>query len=264
MIRIDHLIRDDYVRNPLLNDLVIVFGDESDVNNVARDPDQSKFSDCFTHAMVNTRCREFPRSVLQADTIIVSCGLANFERTPWSTQRCHKFWGLYDELATEADYDKFVDSFDDNYPGVCDGRSIWLMDCRKFDDPDCDKSLRIHVGRNPRITRSIMESKYYHELHNRLYDGISRFFSSKNVVIMICRSGRHRSVANAELCSNTLTCYGRHQHSVSMLHLSEIDFWKIRVQENVRNAANSLPESSRHTTTASLLSVHGLLPCPIL
>ena len=59
MIRMDHSIRDDYVCNPLLNDLVIDFGDDLDVNNVARDSDQSNSSDCFTHAMVNARCREF-------------------------------------------------------------------------------------------------------------------------------------------------------------------------------------------------------------
>ena len=52
--------------------------------------------------------------MLQADTIIVNNGLANFERT-----YRHEFWRSYDELATEADYDKFVDSFDDNYPGAC-------------------------------------------------------------------------------------------------------------------------------------------------
>ena len=50
------------------------------------------------------------------------------------------------------------------------------------------------------------------------------FFSSKNIVIMMCRSGRHRSVANAELWSNTLTRCSRHQHSASLLHLSELDF----------------------------------------
>ena len=44
-----------------------------------------------------------------------------------------------------------------------------------------------------------MDSKNYHELHSRLYDCMSRFFLNKNVVIMICRSGRHRSVANAEI-----------------------------------------------------------------
>ena len=84
-----------------------------------------------------------------------------------------------------------------------------------------------------------MESKNYHELHSRLYDGMPRFFSSKNIVIMECRSVRHRSVANAELWSNTLALYSRYQHSFCLLHLSELDFWKIHVQENVRNAAIS-------------------------
>ena len=37
--------------------------------------------------------------------------------------------------------------------GMCDGRSTWTIDCRKFDDPDNDRSLRKHNGRNPRITR---------------------------------------------------------------------------------------------------------------
>ena len=90
-IRIDHFVHDDYVCNLLLDDLVIDSGAELDVN-VARSPDS----------------RIFPRSVLQAVTIIVSCGLANFERTSWSTQCCHTFWELRDELATAADYDKFL------------------------------------------------------------------------------------------------------------------------------------------------------------
>ena len=110
MIRIEHLIRDEYACNPFLNDLVIDVDDEPGVNSVARDSDRSNSSDCFRHAMVNARGRDFRRSVLQVDTTIVSCGL---ERTSWSTQRRHKFCRSYDELDTEADYDKFVDSFDD-------------------------------------------------------------------------------------------------------------------------------------------------------
>ena len=104
---------------------------------------------------------------------------------------------------------------------MCDGRSIWTIDCRKLDDPNNKRSLRKHIGRNPKITKSIVESENYHALHSRLYDGMHWFFSSRNIVIMICRSGRHRSVANAELWSNTLTCCGRHQHSVSLLHLGK-------------------------------------------
>ena len=70
MIRIEHLIRYDYASNPVLNDLVIDFDDESGVDHVGRDSDLSSSSDCFTHAMVKVRCRKLHRSVLQADTIV--------------------------------------------------------------------------------------------------------------------------------------------------------------------------------------------------
>ena len=95
-----------------------------------------------------------------------------------------------------------------------------------MDDPDNDRSLRKHLGRNPKITKSIWESENYDALHRCLYDGMHWFFSSKNIAIMIRKSGRHRSVANAELRSNTFTRCSRHQHSVSLLHLSELDFWE--------------------------------------
>ena len=147
----------------------------TDVDNVARGPDQPCSPDCFTHAMVDNR-RIFPKSVLEADTIIVSCGLAIF-----------LVYFLVDaSLARAAHYDKFLESFEDNCPGVCDSRSVWMIVCRRLDDPDCDEKPGTHVSRNPRIMRSIMESKDYHELHSRLYDGMSRFLSGKNVVTMIC------------------------------------------------------------------------------
>ena len=95
---------------------------------------------------------------------------------------------------------------------MCDGRSVWTIDCRKFDDPDNNRSLREHIGRNPRIMKSTLESENYHALHSRLYYGMHWF--RRNIVIMICSSGRHRSVANAKLWSNTLTRGSRHQHSV--------------------------------------------------
>ena len=59
---------------------------------------------------------------------------------------------------------------------------------------------------------------------SRLHDGMHWFFSSSNIVIMICRCGRHRSVATAELWSNTLTRNSR-PTSTLRLHLSELDFW---------------------------------------
>ena len=91
LIRIDHSVHDDYVCNFLLDDLVISSGTKPDVSNVARGPDQQRSLDCFTHAMIDDSCRVLPRCVFQADTIIVSCGLRNFECTSWSKQRSHKF-----------------------------------------------------------------------------------------------------------------------------------------------------------------------------
>ena len=45
----------------------------------------------------------------------------------------------------KEDYDKFVHSFKDKYPGICKDRSIWTIDCRRFDDPnDNDRSTRKH------------------------------------------------------------------------------------------------------------------------
>ena len=127
---------------------------------------------------------------------------------------------------------------------MSEGRSSWTIDCRKFADPDNDRSLRKHSGRNPRIFESLLESESYQALHSHQHDGMHWFFSSKNIVIMICRSGRHRSFANAEQWSNTLTRGGRHRHSVSLLHLSELDFWEVHVSRKLY--ACSLLESSRH------------------
>ena len=47
MIRIGHLMYNDCVCNPLLNDLVIVFDDEPGIDSTARDSDQSNFPRLF-------------------------------------------------------------------------------------------------------------------------------------------------------------------------------------------------------------------------
>ena len=177
MIRSDHLMHNDYVRNPFLDDLVIDFDYEPGLDNTARDPDQTNSLDCSAHAMVSGRGCEIPRNVLQADTIVVTCGLANFEQSSWSTHRCNEYWGTHEELRTKEDYDKFVCSFKDNNPGICKDRSMWMIDCRKFDDPDNDKSMRKHIGQNPKIMKSILESGSYHAVHDRLSEGMYRFFS---------------------------------------------------------------------------------------
>ena len=58
--------------------------------------------------MVNVRSCEIPRNVLQADTILVGCGVANLEQFSWPTHRRRDCWR---KLHTKEDHDKFLESF---------------------------------------------------------------------------------------------------------------------------------------------------------
>ena len=219
MIRIDHLIYNDYLCNLFLHDLVIDFDDQPGVDREARDSDQFKFPDCFTHAMVNVRSCGFPRIVLQADAIVVRCGLANFEQSSWSTHRRHELWGRTKNCTRRR-----------TTTSLFAVPRTTILECAmvvQYGQLTAESSvIPKHIGRNPKIIKSILESENYHTLHSRLSDGMHWFFSSRNILIMIYRNGRHRSVANAELWSHTLTHCGRYQYSVSLLHLSELDFWE--------------------------------------
>ena len=64
MITVDHLIYNDYVCNLLLNDIVIIFDDEPGIDSTARYSDETNSPDCC----------EIPRNLLEAETIVLSCG----------------------------------------------------------------------------------------------------------------------------------------------------------------------------------------------
>ena len=129
-----------------LSDPVVYYDDESVVNLLIQGSGKPCPSDCFTHARIGDV--RLPRRALEADTIIATCGLENFERASGSKQHTHKFGGSHDGLATVGDFDKFAESFENNYPEVCDVHSLWMIDCRKLDGTDGDKVLEMHVGRN--------------------------------------------------------------------------------------------------------------------
>ena len=98
LIGIDHSVHDGHARNSPLSALVIDFDGESVVNNVIRGFGKPCFPDCSTHAMIGDV--RLPRRALEADKIVVSCGLENFERASWSKQHTHKFGRSHDELVT--------------------------------------------------------------------------------------------------------------------------------------------------------------------
>ena len=188
------------------NNLVSDCDDESVVNNVIRCSSKPCASDCSTHVMIGDGCRVLPKNVFWAVTIIVSCGLANFERTSFSTQRCPKF---LDRAMNRLQRQTTASSSKNSRTTTLECATVAQYGWSHAGSSTIPiTTRRIHVGRNPRIMESILESRDYHELHSRLYEGISRFISAKNVMIILCESWCRRSVANAKLWSNTLTRYG--------------------------------------------------------
>ena len=97
---------------------------------------------------------------------------------------------------------------------MCNDRSIWTIDCRKFDDPCSDLSLRKHIGRNPRILKSIMRSKNYCELHSRSLTKCLDSFRATIVIVPLRKlsCGRTRWLATVDVnspfpCCNCLNLF---------------------------------------------------------
>ena len=81
----------------------------------------------------------------------------------------------------------------------------------------------------------------------------------QEVLIMICENGRCNSVANAEWRSSSLRRYGRYPHSVSMMHLSERDFWTDTCAGKCQECRWQSSKPFECTAIAFVPSVHDLL-----
>jgi hypothetical protein len=87
---------------------------------------------------------------------------------------------------------RFVESFQDNYPELCKGREITVIDCTVITNPDHDRNLRDHLGTHPKTWQQVIE----HIAFLPSNAGLARLSTSKNnLIINVCKSGCHRSVA---------------------------------------------------------------------
>ena len=85
-------------------------------------------------------------------------------------QRRQKIWELRGEPTTMVDNDKFLESFEDNCPRACDGRSVWMIDCEKLDGSDQDKNLGDTCWSKLEDHEVyFFGSEDYHEQHGHLY-----------------------------------------------------------------------------------------------
>ena len=98
--------------------------------------------------------------------IFASCGLLNFEDCPDSRKKDSSVHDHYKKrqnrvpkgaLSNPEVKKMFVNSFKANYPHMCDGRKIIVIDCTRIHNPDKDPTLVRHRGTNKFILKSAIQ-----------------------------------------------------------------------------------------------------------
>ena len=173
-------------------------------------------------------------------TIIVSCGMLNFEKSNLSKGRSHEFgqfcrdklgdskpWSgfLKGQKSHKNTVQLFEKSFRANFPDICRGRNIVIIDCTRIKaDPSEDMSLRGHCGRHWKNVQNHVDHKDFVDLNSPLKE---LRIDKKNLVINVCVQGRHRSVANKE-CQRMLISrmYNGDGSPIEMIDLQSQSHWR--------------------------------------
>ena len=135
---------------------------------------------------------------MATDSIVASCGLANFERTSSATRVSEQFGDGFAELYSMQNCDRFPDSFVTNCPQLRTGRTVFMIVCRPFLDLDNDKTLRRHIEFHPRILRSVLDADDYREIHRDSYPKEPEMALRAQISFERPASGRKQQSKNEE------------------------------------------------------------------
>ena len=211
MVRIDHLLVEQYL--PLSEQLRSLLIEQPSLVESSSEEVAEPIA-YVARSRLQPQQYLIPHRTLDRPTIIVSCGLLNFETSAYANGSSLEFQDNFYEYrkgcgATKflrevehshfekypTDAKIFLESFKANYPTLCRDRNIIVIDNTRFKNPGLDYSLRGHLGIHPETLRGIVESEHF-EVTNA---PLRRLRSDmQNLVINVCRSGRHRTVGNAE------------------------------------------------------------------
>ena len=125
----------------------------------------------------------------------------------------------------------FLQSMRENYAFMqdIDMEQVMILDCRNIGDP-ASTSMRDHIGWNPYNLKHMCSTKawkkFWREMALDLDEGLRKAFDEGKevVIITVCKSGRHRSTANAELMGHVFKeVYGA---ETSVEHLCDGPNWR--------------------------------------
>ena len=189
---------------------------------------------------------------LDYPTIVCSAGVLSFETTSYATGDSRAMIKRLDfnpeskedggksdyngfDLATSTDRDCFIKSFRMNYPTLCEGRTLFVLDSDKLKMKEYENHLE-HIGKHLAMMQEMTSCENFGDVNKSL---ASINPNQKNLVICADTMGRYRSVTHAELISDPLegilfpqTIRG---HNVKVLHLSDLDYWQRTCQGKCAN-----------------------------
>jgi len=199
--------------------------------------------------------KRIENKVNTAEIVIVSAGVRNFEITSFSAQRRVPVYNETCEMRDPARLRNYVnrnknmilESFDKNYEGNSltywmdpkgfqIQRKVILINCLFITDPADDRNYVTHNGRHAGIQSQFAEHKVFEEMMAPIKD-IEFDGDDPLLIIFMCKSGRHRSVAGSELMYKFLKSDAnpwRSDKRVELTHLSEGGYWDRICQLNTR------------------------------
>lgn len=176
-----------------------------------------------------TQKREASKQATKSSVIVCSLGLRNFERNPDNRLHQHELRD-YVEKQLEGKFGRFrLDDYNKMFvksiltkeqPELVRGRRVVVLDCRSIDDPD----RYPHVGTYPEIFEKVIAHPKLKDIIKDMYDQIGNAmrYAHQITIVVVCTSGRHRSVAIATLLENffrDILCY----HTF-VTHLCQFDW----------------------------------------
>ena len=136
----------------------------------------------------------------------------------------------YDFTLDSEEHERaLLGSLRENFPFVAnlDESQILFVDCRATGDPASDKSMRDHLGIYPPTMKHMTTNPEWVDWWKEVVPSAHRLMTEveEAYVFVFCKSGRHRSVANADLMSRAIfDLYD--VEGVELDHLCDGSNWK--------------------------------------
>ena len=208
------------------------------------------------------RARREEADCLNKPVELMTIGLSFFENTDTATGKCkvvhawmkagHK---AHDFDTSNEEHIKMVfKSLRRNYPHIFDKygtHEIFLFDTMDFDDAAKDPELKGHIGWHWKNMQTTVNSAAFKEQFPQLVAEFDDMYFNPDVekvlVVLMCKSGRHRSECTKKITHNILKSHGV---KVDCISTSEGKYWEYTCKGECPECAEGNTNAQHETAQA--------------